>query len=70
MSVFDENAEVLRGLAGKGVDLARPRSIDFSHVFPDRRSAQAFADALKREGLEADVEKVEREANPWDVTAS
>ena len=70
MSRFSDNAEVLLDLASKGVDLARARSIDFSHVFPDRVSAQAFADAVQRDGFKADVEKVDREANPWDVTAS
>ena len=70
ISRFDENAEVLRDLASKGVDLARPRSIDFAHVFPDRPSAQAFAGVLEREGSKAVVEGVDREANPWDVIVS
>jgi len=43
MSLFEENAEVLAEMAVDGVELTSPRTIDFSHVFPDQNSANAFA---------------------------
>lgn len=67
MSLFDENAAILRK---DGRDLAPPRSIDFSHVFPDRASADAFAREAEKEGFAAAVEEIDREEDPWDVTAS
>lgn len=70
MSLFEENAAVLRNLEANGSYLGSPRSVDFSHVFPDRTSAEAFALEADREGFVASVEQVERPENPWDVTAS
>ncbi len=35
MSLFDENAAILRDMEAKGGDLGPSRPIDFSHVFPD-----------------------------------
>jgi hypothetical protein len=70
MSLFDENAAILRDMEAKGGDLGPSRPIDFSHVFPDQASADAFAQAAKREGFSTLVEEVKREEDPWDVTAS
>ncbi|WP_304167008.1 ribonuclease E inhibitor RraB [Phenylobacterium aquaticum] len=70
MSVFEENAEVLRNMARGGSELGSPRSIDFSHVFPDSASAKAFAQEADREGFATSVEEAEGEDAPWDVTAS
>lgn len=69
MSLFEENAAILRDMEADGSDLGPSRLIDFSHVFPDQTSADAFAQAAKREGFATLVEKVERE-DQWDVTAS
>ena len=66
MSSFEENAEVLRELASKGLDLGPARLVDFSHVFPDRASAEAFAREAEREGFATAMEEVVE----WDVTAS
>jgi hypothetical protein len=70
MSLFEENATILRRFEADGSDLGPPRSIDFSHVFPDRASADAFAREAQRAGFSIEVEKVDREDEPWDVTAS
>ena len=70
MSLFEENATILRNMEAEGSDLGPSRSIDFSHVFPDRASADAFAQEAEREGFSATVEQVERDENPWDVTAT
>ena len=75
MSLFEENAAILRNLEADGRDLGTPRSIDFSHVFANQASADAFARAAEREGFSTSVEQVESEEYPWkefpwDVTAS
>jgi hypothetical protein len=70
MSLFDENAAILQEMEADGSDLGQSRPIDFSHVFPDLATADAFAQAAKREGFSTLVEEVEREEDPWDVTAS
>lgn len=70
MSLFEENAAILRDMEANGSDLRPSRPVDFSHVFPDRASAGAFAQAAKREGFSTLVEEVEREEDPWDVTVS
>ncbi|NTG50040.1 ribonuclease E inhibitor RraB [Agrobacterium rhizogenes] len=70
MSLFEENAAILRKMESDGSDLGLPRVIDFSHVFPDRTSANAFAGEVEKEGYATAVEEVEREEYRWDVTAS
>jgi regulator of RNase E activity RraB len=70
MTLFEENAAVLKDLEAKGNDLGPSRLIDFSHVFPDRASAEAFALEAERAGFVTDIEEVERDEDPWDVTAS
>ena len=70
MSLYDENAEVLRELESRGRDLGPPRMIDFSHLFPDEKAAQAFAEAAMQAGFDAAFEAIERAVNPWDVTVS
>ena len=70
MSLYDENAEVLRELESRGRDLGRPHTIDLSHVFPDQSPAQAFAEASTQAGFEANIEHVDRDDDPWDVTIS
>jgi len=70
MSLFEENAEVPAEMAADGVELTSPRTIDFSHVFPDQNSANAFARDANREGFVTAVEKIEEREVPWDVIAS
>ncbi len=70
MSLFEENAAILRKFQSEGSDLGPPRSIDSCHVFPDKASAEAFAREAEMEGFSIAVEEVERQENPWDVTAS
>lgn len=70
MSLFDENAEVLRELASRGSELGTPRLVDFSHVFPDLSSAQGFAEESGRKGFKVKVEEIDHAAHLWDVTAS
>ena len=70
MSLFEQNATILRNIEAGGGDLGPPRSVDFSHVFPDRDSATAFAREAERQGFSTSVEEVEREEEQWDVTAS
>jgi hypothetical protein len=70
MSLYDENAEVLRDLESRGCELGSPRIADFSFVFPNRASANAFAIQAEQLGFSTITEEVERAENPWDVTAS
>ncbi|NTF40850.1 hypothetical protein A6U86_14415 [Rhizobium sp. AC27/96] len=70
MSLFEDNATILRKIESDGNDLGSPRSIDFCHIFPDKISADAFAQVAETEGFAIAVEEVERETNPWDVTVS
>lgn len=74
MSLFEENAEILRNMAADGSDLGPPRLIDFSFVFPDQASADAFALEVGREDFATSVKEVVDEEypseDPWDVTAS
>jgi len=69
MSLFQEECRVLSEIAGRGVQLELPRSVDFSHVFPDSPSAQNLSLSGNR-GFEAVVEGVGRDKNPWDVNVS
>ena len=54
MSVYEENADVLRDMAAAGGDLGKPRPMDFNHLFPTREGAIAFA----------------RRVNAFDVTVT
>ncbi len=69
MSLFEDNAAILGNMEANGSDLGPPRSIDFSHVFPDQSSAVAFAREAEREGFSTTVTEIDGEAT-WDVTAS
>ncbi|MBA2934915.1 ribonuclease E inhibitor RraB [Sphingomonas sp. CGMCC 1.13654] len=70
MSLFDENAKILAGMARDGSNLGPSRLVDFSHVFPDHASAKAFADECSMDGLKIDIVETERDDDPWDVTVS
>jgi len=51
----DENGNVLRRLAARGIDLVSPRVMDFEHCFPDRASAVRFYEAIQGTVLEARI---------------
>ena len=70
MSLYEENAAVLRVHENQGSDLSLPRKVDFSLVFPDHSSAGAFSCEARLQGFVTTTEKVEQERDPWDVTAS
>ena len=70
MSLFDENAAILREMEDDGSDLGPSRKVDFAHIFPSRAAADAFAGRATQDGFEVMVEEVDRADDPWDVTAS
>jgi hypothetical protein len=73
MSLFEENAEILRNIASEGRDLSASRAIEFSIVFSAQASAQAFAQDAERQGFVTSLELSEAsddDAEFWDVTAS
>lgn len=64
----DENSDVLRRLAPRGVDLISPRVVDFEHCFPEEASAVAFYEAVRATVLEARLIGPEPEhGNGWEV---
>jgi hypothetical protein len=65
-----ENAEVLRDIAARGVDISGSRMVDFEHIFRDEESARAFADAATREGYAVEMTANADEEFPWDARAS
>jgi hypothetical protein len=69
MSLFEENAEVLRELETRGVDLSQTRVVDYSHIFPDAESASSFIQACKSAGYDA-TDTTEDGAEHYDVTVS
>jgi len=63
----DDNGDVLRRMESHGDDLARPRDIDFTVVFPDENSARMFSSRFERL-YKVSVDFTETaEALPWDV---
>ncbi|QOY86920.1 ribonuclease E inhibitor RraB [Paludibaculum fermentans] len=64
----DDNGRVLLRMQENGDDLAKPRDIDFTVVFPGQSSAVAFADYFRRSGYKVSVEKTGSVPElPWDV---
>jgi hypothetical protein len=70
MSLFKENAEILKGMEKDGSDLAPSRRVDFSHVFPSRASAESFVTGATEAGFDTAIEEFDRGEDSWDVTAS
>ena len=70
MSLFDENAQVLRHMADAGDDLSKPRPMDFNHLFPTRAGAIAFARCVDAEGFEPVVRPYDKPGFPFDVTVT
>ena len=69
MSLAEENAEVLEGIAARGTDLSVPLLVDFAHVFFSEAEALRFKDAAEKAGHQASIEKDES-GELWDVLAS
>jgi len=69
MSLADENAEVLEGIAARGTDLSVPRQVDFAHVFFSETEALRFKDAAEEAGHQVSMEK-DVSGELWDVIAS
>ena len=46
------NGDVFRRMVRDGDDLSKPRNIDFYHVFPERKQALGFAEAVDDRGIE------------------
>lgn len=70
MSLLDENAEILAKIERNGGDLSPTRLVDFSHAFPDQISAEAFAADCERSGLKVDIDEIDDDDYPWDVSIS
>jgi len=77
MTLFEENAEILRNIAETGCSLTDPRAVDFAHVFYKLAGAEAFAANMiqrgfqaKVNGLRPDEDEIERKVLEWDVIVS
>lgn len=70
MTLYDENAEILRNMEREGAILRPSRVLDFSHIFPDRDSAEKFAGITRMDGFGVAIEEIEREGLRFDVTVS
>ncbi|GJD97706.1 ribonuclease E inhibitor RraB [Methylobacterium iners] len=70
MSLYGENAEVLRRMATAGDDLNSPRPMDFNHLFPTREGAIAFARRVDAEGLRPVIRPYDKLGLPFDVTVT
>jgi hypothetical protein len=62
----DENGTVLRRMIANGDDLSKPRIIDFCHIFPERRQALAFAEAVDDRQLKVCI-SFNNIREMWDV---
>jgi hypothetical protein len=65
-----ENAELLRDIAARGIDISGSRMVDFEHIFRDEESARTFADAAAREGYAVEMTANADEEFPCEVRAS
>ena len=64
----DANGDVLRRLQSHGDDLARPRDIDFTVIFPDEQAALGFAEILRSDSYHVTVEMTQcNKELPWDA---
>jgi hypothetical protein len=64
----DANGDALRRMEARGDDLARPRDLEFTVVFPNENAARQFADHFSSLGYAVSVELSETvENSPWDV---
>jgi hypothetical protein len=70
MSEFpdDENGDVLRAMAARGIDLMSPRLVDFEHCFPDEAAARGFFEAVAETVFAAELLAPEPEdERGWEV---
>lgn len=70
MSLLAENAEILADMEKDGSNLGPVREVDFSHIFPNRTSAEGFAAVCEQDGFKIEVVETDRAESPWDVTVS
>jgi hypothetical protein len=71
MALSEENEDVLRRMRAEGDDLTQPRDINFTVVFPDELSAQAFAGKVETMEVSVSVEESgTAEGLPWDVVVT
>ena len=67
----DENGDVLRRMQANGDNLAKPRNIDFTVVFPDQPSAEKFSAEIHHLGCGISIELTNtRPELPWDVVVA
>jgi hypothetical protein len=67
----EENEDVLRRLGAECDDLTQPREIDFTVVFPNELSAQAFAGKVETMDVSVSVEESgTAEGLQWDVVVT
>lgn len=66
-SPVEENADVLRRMAGDGDDLTKPRHIDFHHLFAREEDAFEFQQAARNQGHWSDHD-FWAEQNAWLTT--
>lgn len=69
MTLFNENASVLRDMENRGVDLSYERVVDFSHIFQASCNADAFVCACLEQGYEA-RDTTDELMDHFDVTIS
>lgn len=62
----DVNGNILRKMLQSGDDFSRSRTVDFCHVFSERRQALAFAEIVDDKELEVCI-SYNDQAEMWDV---
>lgn len=62
----DENGDVFRRMIRDGDDISQPRTVDFCHVFPERKQALAFADIVDDRMLEVCISYYDARSM-WEV---
>jgi regulator of RNase E activity RraB len=70
MALLDENAAYLKEFAQDGLDLTVLRAVEFAHVFPGAKEAEAFAEAAAADDVDVDVLEPEDDDEPWEVAVT
>ena len=66
----DENGDILWDMGQSGDDLAKPREVDFSVIFPSEEAALKFAVHLLRNDQKVSFSEYEgNDELPWQVQA-
>jgi Regulator of ribonuclease activity B len=64
----DGTTDALQRMKANGDDLTRPRDVEFTVVFPNKESAEQFAENFRALGYKSSVDFTETdESFPWDV---